>query len=138
MALRITDQCFGCGGCEFACQHGAITQTDGFPVAYVIAPLLCNDCRDCVPLCPVSAFEPDPGWAVCYGRGCPLSSKRYAGWECTEGLERCPECGSMLWRAPGTERWTCRRCDHGEDEHPASCPKVKKAELSKAGAKPTY
>jgi NAD-dependent dihydropyrimidine dehydrogenase PreA subunit len=131
MALRISDECFGCGGCELACPQAAITQAPGFPVAYVIDPLLCNDCNTCVPLCPVDAFLPDPAWAVCYGRGCPLSSKRYAGWECTEGRERCPACGSMLWRPPGATYWRCRRCDYGEGTSRASCPKVRKSELAK-------
>ena len=129
MALLITTACIGCGACEFGCPQGAITQSDGFPVVYVIDPLTCNDCEECVPLCPVVAFEPDPAWAVCEGRGCPLSSKRYADWRCTQGGERCATCGSMLWLAPGGNVWTCRRCDLAEGEHGATCPKVKKAEL---------
>jgi len=128
VALRITEACFGCGACEFGCTQGAITQADGFPVVYVIDPLACNDCEDCVSMCPALAFEIDPDWAVCEGRGCPLSSKRYAGWRCTQGAWRCAECGSMLWRAPGGSEWLCRRCTLAVGEHGASCPKVMQAE----------
>lgn len=127
MALRITDACFGCGGCEFGCPHGAISQSDGFPVVYEIDPVACNDCEACLSLCPVFAFEVDPAWAVCEGRGCPLSSKRYAGWKCTQGAWRCSECGSMLWQAPDSEAWVCRRCSLQDGEHGARCPKVAKA-----------
>jgi NAD-dependent dihydropyrimidine dehydrogenase PreA subunit len=129
VALRIIYACIGCGACEFGCPQGAISQSDGFPVVYVIDPLMCNDCEECVPLCPVYAFETDPAWAVCEGRGCPLSSKRYADWQCTQGAERCATCGSMLWRAPGSDAWICRRCDLAAGEYGASCPKVKKAGL---------
>lgn len=133
MALRITAECFGCGGCEFGCAQGAIHQTDGFPVVYEIDPLLCNDCGACLALCPVRAFEVDTAWAVCEGRGCPLSSKRYAGWQCTQGAWRCAECGSMVWRAPDSDVWVCRRCALADGEHAAICPKVRKAELLEAG-----
>jgi len=129
MALRITDACFGCGGCEFGCPQGAITQSLGFPVVYEIDPLICNDCEECLPLCPVYAFEIDPAWAVCEGRGCPLSSKRYAEWKCTQGAWRCDSCGSMLWQAPESNTWVCRQCALAEGEHGATCPKVRKAAL---------
>jgi|SRR5680860_212827 len=132
MAVRITDACFGCGACEFGCPQGAISQSDSFPVVYEIDPLICNDCEECLPLCPVRAFEVDPEWAVCEGRGCPLSSKRYAGWRCTQGAQRCDVCGSMLWQAPGDDAWKCRRCTLAVGEHGASCPKTKKAALLEA------
>ena len=124
MALLVVDDCIGCGACEVACPQDAIAQGDDFLVVYVIDPLLCNDCRDCVAICAVDALQPDPAWAVCHGRGCPLSSRRYADWECTEGRARCAMCGSMLWRAPcGT--WECSRCRLGELGRGASCPKVR-------------
>ncbi len=127
MAYRVGDGCIGCGACEFACPSGAISQTDAFPVTYVVDPLGCNDCADCVVVCPVDVLAPDPGWAVCRGRGCPLSSSRYAGWECSEGEDRCGTCGSMLWRPPGGA-WVCSRCRLGEERRGASCPKVRHAE----------
>ena len=37
-----------------------------------------------------------PRVTVCHGRGCPLSSSRYANTECSEGELVCPTCGSML------------------------------------------
>ncbi len=129
MTLRVDDtECLGCGACEFACPSGAISQSTGFPVAYVVDPLLCNDCDECLSVCPVDGLVHDESWAVCHGRGCPLSSRRYAGWECSEGRDRCPACGSMLWRAPLGE-WTCSSCRTVEDGtvRGASCPKVRKA-----------
>ncbi len=129
MSLRVDEaECLGCGACEFACATGAISQSAGFPVAYVVDPLLCNDCDRCLDVCPVDGLVPDEGWAVCHGRGCPLSSKRYADWECSEGRERCRACGSMLWRAPGGS-WECRTCRTVGDGtvRGATCPKVRRA-----------
>ena len=129
MALEVDDrECLGCGACEAVCPAGAVSQAEGFPVAYEVDPLLCNDCRRCLVVCPVEGLVQAPGWAVCHGRGCPLSSRRYAGWECSEGQQRCEVCGSMLWREPG-QPWVCSAC-RGDEEgqaHRASCPKVKKA-----------
>ncbi|MGO9029160.1 MAG: indolepyruvate ferredoxin oxidoreductase subunit alpha [Acidimicrobiales bacterium] len=129
MSLQVDeDECLGCGACESACPTGAISQTTGFPVVYVIDPLLCNDCMQCTEICPVDGLVGDDAWAVCHGRGCPLSSKRYAGWECSEGRRRCEACGSMLWRAPGGE-WACTACqaDAAGGGRRASCPKVRRA-----------
>src|SRR5664280_397591 len=90
--------------------------------------LLGNDCSRCLAVCPVDGLVVDSSWVVCHGRGCPLSSKRYAGWECSEGQERCEACGSMLWREPGGE-WGCSSCRTTVEEgaRHASCPKVRKA-----------
>jgi Fe-S-cluster-containing hydrogenase component 2 len=129
MALRVDeDECLGCGACESACPAGAITQTLGFPVAYAVDSLLCNDCDRCLPICPVLGLVTDDAWAVCHGRGCPLSSKRYAGWDCSEGQDRCGHCGSMMWRPPGGD-WVCSLCRTAGSGGPtgASCPKIRRA-----------
>ena len=126
MALRVLDSCIGCGACESACSQRAIGQADTFAVLYAVDPLLCNDCMDCVTVCPVDALVPDPEWAVCFGRGCPLGSARYRGWECSQGTDRCSVCGSMLWRPPGGE-WVCSVCRLPPGTRGARCPKVELA-----------
>ena len=132
MALEILDSCLGCGACESACGQQAISQSDSYPILYVVDPLVCNDCGDCVRVCPVSAIVDDPEWAVCFGRGCPLRSSRYSGWECTQGLERCPSCGSVLWRPPGGD-WVCRSCGVDGGAAGARCPKAERARRIRAG-----
>lgn len=124
MALKVLASCFGCGACESACGRLAIRQTESFAVAYAVDPLLCDDCMDCVRVCSVDALVPDPEWAVCVGRGCPLSSTRYDGWECSRGESRCPECGSMMWSDP-EGRWTCSACRHSGASG-ARCPKTER------------
>ena len=136
MALHILDSCIGCGACESACWSGAITQSDGYLVGYHVDLRLCNDCLDCVVLCPVEAFEPDPAAPVCLGRGCPLGSARYAGWECSQAHRHCPVCGSVLWHPPGGE-WVCSRCRLGVDGRGARCPKERLAGRISSGGRPT-
>ena len=122
MSFKVTDDCIGCGGCEYACPKGALTKTDTFLGLFVIDPYLCNDCKECVDKCPVFAIVPDPDWAVCGDRGCPLRSTRLAGVECAFWAERCPECGTTLWRNGSTE-WMCPRCGMGMK---VACPRTNK------------
>lgn len=137
MALQVNERCIGCGACESACSQGAISQAETFPVIYLVDPMRCNDCMDCVTVCPIDALVPDPRWAVCFGRGCPLGSSRFQGWECSQGNERCPDCSSMMWREPGGA-WVCSVCRLGEGAHGAHCPKPAVARrLISAAASPT-
>ena len=133
MALRILSSCIGCGACESACDQQAISQAESYAVAYLIDPLLCNDCMDCIRVCPVDTIVVDHDWAVCFGRGCPLGTRHYGGWECSQGNERCDVCGSMLWRPPGGD-WVCSSCRLGEGGRGAKCPKVERARRSSPSA----
>ncbi len=118
----IEDVCIGCGGCEFACPTGALTKTDSFLGLFTIDPFTCNDCGECIPKCPVDAIEIDPAWPVCSGRGCPLRSERLRGVDCACWQQRCPTCGTTLWRAAGAARWTCPSCDEHRRVH---CPRTR-------------
>ena len=130
MAVTVTAECFGCGACEASCPHRAISQAPSFPVTYVVDPLGCNDCGACVPLCPVEAIVDDGAWAVCHGRGCPLTSHRYAEVTCTEGDPdvACPTCGGPRWTRAGAA-WWCPTCDRPGGAAGARCPKARRAAI---------
>lgn len=119
----LEDACIGCGGCEYACPTGALTKTDSFLGLFVIDPFTCDDCGQCVDKCPVLAIEPDPEWAVCGDRGCPLKSQRLADVECSIWQQRCPSCGTTLWRTGSEESWSCPRCGMGMR---VACPRTTK------------
>lgn len=119
----VTPECLGCGACEIVCPTAAISQSDDFRVAYRVDPLLCNDCLECVSVCPVDALVPDDRFAVCHGRGCPLTSTRLHSWTCSEGIHRCPSCGTMMWRRPDDADSACPRCDW---RMKVICPKVRR------------
>lgn len=120
----LEDACIGCGACDFSCPTGALTKTDSFLGLFVIDPYTCDDCALCVDKCPVLAIVPDPAWAVCHDRGCPLTSHRLEGVECAIWQQRCPSCGSTLWAAEASG-WKCSRCDLGMK---VSCPKTRHLE----------
>ncbi len=124
MSYGVGDGCNSCGMCLRACPKGAMRTTPHGPVPVEVVSLDCNDCGKCAVVCPTSAIAPDPAWAVCWGRGCPLSSSRFEGWTCAEGRRRCVDCGNSMWKEPGVDGWLCFRCDHGRK---VICPKVRKA-----------
>ncbi len=128
MSFKVTDDCIGCGACEYACPTTALTKTDSFLGVFTIDPYLCDDCTLCVGKCPVVAIVSDPAWAVCRGRGCPLTSRRLADIECAVWQQRCPECGTTLWRHDADE-WTCPRCGLGMR---VRCPKTNNLEAATA------
>ena len=107
----VADLCIGCGACDFTCPTGALTKTDSFLGLFVIDPFTCDDCAVCVPKCPEDAIVPDPDWAVCHGRGCPLTAARMTGIACALWQQRCPECGTTLWERDGEH--ACPRCSMG-------------------------
>ncbi len=52
MALKITDECIGCGTCVESCPLGAIVESGDI---YTVTDD-CNDCLTCVEVCPVDAI----------------------------------------------------------------------------------
>ncbi len=122
MSFKVLDDvCIGCGACDFSCPTGALTKTDSFLGTFTIDPFTCNDCSECVPKCPELAIVPDPEWAVCRDRGCPLTSQRLADVACAYWQQRCTECGSTLWEINGV--WMCSRCGA---HMKVACPRVNK------------
>jgi len=123
MSLKVlVDECIGCGGCEYACPTGALTKTDSFLGLFEIDPYTCDDCGLCVSKCPYDAIVGDAEWPGCFGHGCPLSSSRLTGYECTVWQDSCPTCQGPLWRADESSPWTCPRCDDGRK---VGCPKLR-------------
>ena len=130
MSFKVLEDCIGCGACEFSCPTGALSKTDSFLGTFVIDPFLCNDCEACVDKCPVQVIVADPAWPVCSGRGCPLSSARLEGTDCAYWQQRCPSCGSTLWRrgdGDGDGDWACPQCGLGAR---VRCPKTRLLEVT--------
>jgi NAD-dependent dihydropyrimidine dehydrogenase PreA subunit len=119
----LEDVCIGCGACDFSCPTGSLTKTDSFLGLFVIDPFTCNDCGECVPKCPVMAIVADPAWPVCGGHGCPLTSHRLEGVDCSFWQQRCPQCGTTLWHSasqgPAAD---CPRCGWGLK---VACPRTR-------------
>lgn len=128
MSYRVGSTCDGCDACRSACPRGAIRVTA--TGAYEVVSLNCNDCGKCAVVCSRHALALNPDWAVCWDRGCPLTSSRYEGWACAEGRRRCTECGNSMWKEPGGDGWICSRCDRGSK---LMCPKARKAAAAADG-----
>ena len=130
MSLQVLeDVCIGCGACDFSCPTGALTKTDTFLGLFTIDPFTCNDCGLCVPKCPEGAIVADEAWPVCAGHGCPLTSKRLGDVECAFWQDRCPSCGTTMWRhaADANEGWACPRCGW---HMKVACPKTRHIDAS--------
>lgn len=52
MAVKITNQCIGCGSCESACPFGAISMKDG----KAVIGATCTQCSACIDACPAGAI----------------------------------------------------------------------------------
>lgn len=129
MSFKVGPTCDGCGICVAACPRGAIRPGPPGGTPFEVVSLDCNDCGKCAIVCPHDALAVDPAWAQCFGRGCPLVSKRLEGWACTEGWARCGRCGGALWKAPGDSEWVCARCDTASR---VICPKIRRAAATAA------
>ena len=122
MSLLITDECIGCGACEYECPTEAITKQDEFFGRFVIDQWACNDCGKCADVCPVAVVVVDESSVICEGRGCPVAvagKSKVAGWACNRASRRCPACGNPAW--DGSDGLTgCPRCELGLRQY---CPK---------------
>ena len=52
MALKITEECIGCGTCVESCPLNAIVESGDI---YIITDD-CDECRACVDVCPINAI----------------------------------------------------------------------------------
>jgi electron transfer flavoprotein alpha subunit len=52
MALKITEECIGCGTCVESCPLNAIVESGEI---YIITDD-CDECRACVDVCPINAI----------------------------------------------------------------------------------
>lgn len=55
MAYVIDGQCIACGLCSTVCTKGAITEEE---TRFRIIAQKCDDCRDCLEVCPIDCIEP--------------------------------------------------------------------------------
>lgn len=128
MSLLITDECIGCGACEYECPTEAISKQDEFFGRFVIDSWACNDCFKCEVVCPVAVIFVDEHSVICEGRACPVAPdarSRVAGWPCNRADERCPGCGNPLWESlTDSGPSGCPRCDLGLRQY---CPKFGRA-----------
>lgn len=131
MSFGIGMGCTDCGACIPACPRAAIHPTLFGPIPLTVNPLACNDCGACERVCPERAITSDPDWAACRGRGCPMTSRRYSTWACTESTRRCLDCGGPLWKDPEDGTWRCPTCDIAGR---VTCPKMRRfVSLTQAG-----
>ncbi len=57
MAVKITNECIGCGSCESVCPFGAISMKDD----KAVIGDACTQCGACIETCPVGAIEREKG-----------------------------------------------------------------------------
>lgn len=53
MALKITDECIGCGVCADECPNGAIAESGDI---YAIKADDCDECETCSEVCPADCI----------------------------------------------------------------------------------
>ena len=132
MSLRITDECIGCGACEYECPTGAIAKRDEFFGRFEIDKWRCDDCNACIACCPVDVIAVDEHSVQCLGRGCPVkvgTRSAASGWDCARGTHRCPTCANAMWTPPSGGPARCSRCDMAMTQY---CPKFGR-DMARAG-----